>query len=549
MASGVSSVGKRSQPEAVEVLGIPTKNIEKYARGSIDVNKKSSHKRLRKTLQETHDRTVEAATASAAAEILLPSEGGFIEVQDNEKTFKFKQQDIVRNVDLNSAKNVMNLHLTNFGPYAINFSRNGRYVLFAGRRGHVSIMDCLRISVGTEMQLQQTVHDAHFLHNESLFATAQDKYTYIYDHKGTEIHCLKRHERPLKLDYLPYHFLLVSVGHSGWIKWHDISTGNYVAGYGSGYGPTNVLKHNPTNAVAHVGHTNGVVTLWSPAAGTPLVSMFCHKGPISDVAVDREGRYMATAGLDGLMKVWDLRKYAVLQSYKTIHPVTSLDFSERGLLAMGVGRTVQIMRDVAIKPADVTYLSHTLQAPNPALVGGTGATARGKALLSSVATSCVRFRPLEDVLAIGHSHGLSTILVPGSGEPNFDSFENNPFLTPKQRRESEIQNLINKLSHDMIGLDAAIMGTVDKDQETLVKERREIADAANSKVVVKKEKNKARGRNKISAKLRRRQKNVIDTQMLKMKEKLAKEKEARDKSKRTDEPETQQGGALRRFFS
>lgn len=92
-------------------------------------------------------------------------------------------------------------------------------------------------------------------------------------------------------------------GHSGWIKWHDISTGEFIAGFGTGHGPCRVLTHNPTNAVSHAGHSNGVVTLWSPAAGKPLASMFCHKAPLTDIAVDREGRYMVTAGLDGYLKV------------------------------------------------------------------------------------------------------------------------------------------------------------------------------------------------------------------------------------------------------
>lgn len=164
-------------------------------------------------------------------------------------------------------------------------------------------MDCLRNTVGTELQLQERVNDVQWLQNETLFAVAQDKYTYIYDHKGVEIHCITRHDRPLKLDYLPYHYLLTTANQSGWIKWHDISTGDFVAGYQTGHGPIKVLRHNPSNAVSHVGHANGVVTLWSPNAGKALVSMFTHKSPVTDLAVDREGRYMVTSGLDGYLKV------------------------------------------------------------------------------------------------------------------------------------------------------------------------------------------------------------------------------------------------------
>ena len=140
-------------------------------------------------------------------------------------------------------------------------------MLFSGRKGHVAVVDCLRTQIGAELQLQEEIHDVHYLHNETMFAVAQNKYTYIYDHKGIEIHCMKRHERPYKLDFLPYHYLLTTVGHSGWIKWHDVSTGEFVTGYQTGHGPCKVLKHNPINAVSHLGHSNGVVTLWSPAAG------------------------------------------------------------------------------------------------------------------------------------------------------------------------------------------------------------------------------------------------------------------------------------------
>ena len=44
------------------------------------------------------------------------------------------------------------------------------YMLFAGRKGHAAVMDCQRMTVGTEMQLKETVYDVQYLHNETMFA-------------------------------------------------------------------------------------------------------------------------------------------------------------------------------------------------------------------------------------------------------------------------------------------------------------------------------------------------------------------------------------------
>lgn len=531
--------------------------VNKYARG--DVDKMSTrtikkHKHLKKTLTELKEKITSAAAKTASTEILNEAEDGYIEAEGNERTFKLTQNELKQHVDLNTEKNILSLQLTKFGPYRTSYSRNGRFMVCGGQKGHIALLDCLKLQVGMELQLKETVNDVHFLHNESLFAAAQKNYTYIYDHRGVEIHCIKSLERTYRLGFLPYHYLLSSIGHSGYIKWTDVSIGEYVAGFSTGMGPSYVLKTNPHNAVSHVGHTNGVVSLWSPASGKALVSMFCHKAPVTDVAIDRSGNYMATAGYDSMMKIWDLRKYTCIHAYKTDHPVQSLDFSDKGLLAMGIDRTVQILKDCHISPVTAegpkgkssnsgrsaggtvssTYMRYEVLPPrDPSfMTAGGGVNANKKNLASSIQIKSVKFRPLEDVLAIGHTHGLNTILVPGAGEANYDAFEANPFVNQKQRREQEIQGLLYKLPYDTIGLDAGFVGKLDKDSTALRKEHREVFEEANKKkeeALIAKGllKKRARGRNKISAKLKRRQKNVVDAQTVKLKQALDAQKEER----------------------
>lgn len=101
------------------------------------------------------------------------------------------------------------------------------------------------------------------------------------------------------------------------------------------------------------------------------------------------------------MQIWDLRTYTSLQSYKLDHPAVSVDISDRGLIGVGMGRTVQVLRNAFTQARDVTYLTHSVRTPNAALASGAGAAAATKSLLSSVKISSVKFRPLEDVLCAG----------------------------------------------------------------------------------------------------------------------------------------------------
>ncbi|CAG9463140.1 unnamed protein product [Pedinophyceae sp. YPF-701] len=470
------------------------KRMKKFSRGSGVDTKGIEDKKLRGQLKYKERVYREAAHQAAKVEQwLLPSDAGSLEAEGVERTYQFKQRDIVPEVGAGAAKLALDISLPQLGPYRCAFTRDGTTMVLGGRKGHLASMRWKEGRLNTEVQVRETVRDVVVLHNDQFFAAAQKRFTYIYDKRGIEIHRLDDHTDVARLEFLPHHFLLCSVGKAGVLAYQDTSTGRVVAHHRTRRGPCAAMRQNPWNAVVCLGHSNGTVTMWTPNLTTPAVSMLCHRGPVRDVAVDGSGRYMVTAGADSLVKVWDVRTYREVHSYFSHAPVDCVDVSQRGMLAIGWGRKVQVWRDALATKAKAPYMVHELPA------GG---------------LSGLRFCPYEDVLACGHGGGLSTMLVPGAGEPNFDSWVADPFQGRKARQEMEVRQLLDKLQPEMIVLDPGSVGRVRKEPAEVQRERAEAARRANAdKAAAQREKNEARtkmkGKNKPTRKHRKKQDNVI----------------------------------------
>lgn len=119
--------------------------------------------------------------------------------------------------------------MEDYGPYAFDVTRNGRHLLLGGKKGHLSLLEWKRKELVCEFQAKQLVRDVKFLHNEQMYAVAQKKHLFIYDANGIELHCLRDHLEPKYLEFLPYHYLLVSASKLGFIQYLDVSMGKTVA--------------------------------------------------------------------------------------------------------------------------------------------------------------------------------------------------------------------------------------------------------------------------------------------------------------------------------
>lgn len=140
--------------------------------------------------------------------------------------------------------------------------------------------------------------------------------------------------------------------------------------------------------------------------------------------------------INGQTKVWDLRTYKEVHSYFTKMPPIDMDISDRGLLSLGFGCHAQVWcfpREIALKLPGIFFICSTLRSSKhpPCMycfrdhgsstnicaflcvhmkVWKDAIAVKAKAPymghdLPSRLIHRTRFRPLQDVLGLGHSEG------------------------------------------------------------------------------------------------------------------------------------------------
>ncbi|KIJ56456.1 hypothetical protein M422DRAFT_57721 [Sphaerobolus stellatus SS14] len=372
---------------------------------------------------------------------------------------------------------------------------NGRHLAIAGRRGFLaSVRECyerykirrnpLRCNVSQRRssRFELSSYAVRYLQFHHHIAVVQARHALIYDQDLVELHRLSVLIEPVSLEFLPYHRLLACADLPGILSYLDTSTGTIMAQHRPKLGPPTALAQNAQNAVIYWGANNGTVSLWTPPSPTPHVHFLAHLGPITAISADPSigGRYLSTAGLDKRqqnyatpVREWDSRSDAV----------SALEWSQRGMLAVASAGHVNV--------SDSILISHTYAAP----------------------------------LFTRHGKGLSSLLVLGAGEPNFDSAEADPFENNKRRTDREVRGILDMIHPDMITLNSDDIGGLAAPSK-LTLPGGAVATNANDDVAgetgeakkerrEKREKMKMRGKNKRSRRyLRKKRRNAIDANVI-----------------------------------
>jgi hypothetical protein len=70
-----------------------------------------------------------------------------------ERTWRFQQQDIVKQADVGVSHKVFDLELPELGPYSVDFTRNGRHLVLAGHKGHLAVLEWQSQQLVCEVQV------------------------------------------------------------------------------------------------------------------------------------------------------------------------------------------------------------------------------------------------------------------------------------------------------------------------------------------------------------------------------------------------------------
>lgn len=367
-----------------------------------------SRKQIKELIESKFQLAKHAQKQTEIDELLQTQQKGFIQLDPNEKMPS--QKKIRMNVASSVKEKAFHLDLDK-SNWKSSYSLDGRFLLLHDNSS-VSVFDNKTLNLFYERELKN-IETCHFLHNEQYCAIATNS-LFIYNKNGQELHHLPRSKNVKKMTFLPDHFLLCTLHDSPFLKYFDTSVGRDVSTVFIREKKCSAISHRPDGIVL-VGGNRGTVNFYSPNSDESLCTVLVNSAKITSIDVKNDN--FACSTLQGT-SFYDFRKLNT--------PIYKLPRSENVSLSNVIA--------TSFRSTVTTYLN-------------------GKEYVkeSYRSINSIEFAPFEDILTIGTSYGVRNMIVPGSGEANIDFNDDSPFLTKNQRKEREVQKLLQKIPSKFIG--------------------------------------------------------------------------------------------------
>ena len=127
--------------------------LGRYDRGDGNRSKGVKKQRLRASIKRSESKVRDAARQAAQAELLLPTEPGVLEPENEmEMTARISQAEIARSVDLQTQRKAYDMKLEKLGPYRSCYTADGRHALLGGRKGHLAVLRWESHKIVSEIQ-------------------------------------------------------------------------------------------------------------------------------------------------------------------------------------------------------------------------------------------------------------------------------------------------------------------------------------------------------------------------------------------------------------
>ena len=158
----LSSIARRTiVPASLQPVSSKAKGKQKAVP---DYHPHITDKKLKAKLNTQKAIATQRKSQLADAELLLPGAPGLIETSDPlERTWRVTQDDIVHaegvGLEARAGRKEIVLDEQGAGAYKLRWTRNGRHLAIAGRRGFVASVDWMSGKVHKEIRLGETCRD------------------------------------------------------------------------------------------------------------------------------------------------------------------------------------------------------------------------------------------------------------------------------------------------------------------------------------------------------------------------------------------------------